>query len=131
MEEKKTDKVVWCVVIVLVILLGIGGGYYLHVLKQKSTDNNNVNDKVDEKDYLKINDSIKVLRSDLKVTENAKVNSSKEDKTNGLIFADVIEPDFQFETHYLFVFAKDGKLVFETRDFKDKDNDNNRYKIFP
>ena len=124
MEEKKNCKVVWCVV-ALVVLLGIGVGLYIYKNKEKPVNNIEVTDK---EDYLEVSDSIKALRSELNITEFAKVNKSSSDISSGLVFVDVIEPDFQFETHYLFVFTKDGKLVFEARDFKDKDNDNNRYK---
>ena len=124
MEEKKNCKVVWCVV-ALVVLLGIGVGLYIYKNKEKPVNNIEVTDK---EDYLEVSDSIKALRSELNITEFAKVNKSSSDKSSGLVFVDVIEPDFQFETHYLFVFTKAGKLVFEARDFKDKDNDNNRYK---
>lgn len=140
MEEnniKKNNNIIFYVVaICMILIVGIGVGYYFYNSNnnvEKPTENNkpkenNIDEKVDESSYIKITDNKKVLKSDLNVSPNAEIYSSKVDSINGLVFLDIIEPDFQFETHYLLCYDKDGKLILDIRDIKDKDNGNNRYK---
>ena len=131
MKGKNSKIVLWIVLVVLV--LGASGvGYYFYSKKDDSSNNSekdNKEDVISEDEYLKIGDDIKILRSKLKLSKNAKVNSSETDAKNGLMILDVVEPDFQFETHYLLCFDKDINLVFEARDITDKENGNNRYKF--
>ena len=127
MKEKKNN--IWLYVVLILAVLLIGGGLCYHFYNNNNKENQENNVEEDSSKYISIviNDK-KVLRKDLNLTNNAKINSSKVIDKLSIVLLDVIEPDFQFETHYLFCFDKDGKLVFEARDFKDSDNDNNRYK---
>ena len=134
MKEKK--KVIWICVALFVIGLLIGACCFYFANKnnndsnnsaQKPKDDNNKNN-YSEDDYIKISDTIKELRSDLKLTKNAKVNSSKVDKSTGMIIVDIVEPDFQFDTHYLLCYDKNGNNILDVRDNYDEDNENNKYK---
>ena len=140
LEEKKNNKKVLFVVIGVIVLIGVtlGVSYYFKNNKEtpvenpKTTDKNETENKNEknhsEEDYIQLYDNLKVLRSDYKLSSSAKVDSSKKDASNGLVFVDVVEPEFQFITHYLLCFDKDGKLLLDIRTLKDKDNDNNDYK---
>ena len=140
LKEKNNKKKVLFVVIGVIVLIGValGVSFYLKNSKetpgnnQETTNNKEVENKTEEKhsekDYIQLYDNLKVLRSEYKLSGSAKVNSSKKDASNGLVFVDVVEPEFQFITHYLLCFDKDGKLLLDIRTLKDKDNDNNDYK---
>ena len=131
-NEKKNNKKALYIIISVIILIIVGVGYYFYKNKENIMDNYNTesenSNEEDNKKYIKILDNKNILKSDLDLTENATINLFKVDKINDIVFLDIIEPDFQFETHYLFCFNRDGKLIFNARDFKDSDNDNNRYK---
>ena len=138
--EESNNKKILFVVIGVIVLIGValGVSYYFKNHKEtpvenpKTTDNNvteNDNeDKHDEKDYIQISDNLKVLRSDYNLSSSARVDSSKTDEKNGLVFVDVNEPEFQFITHYLLCFDSHGELILDVRKLKDKDNDDNDYK---
>lgn len=128
---KDNNKIALYIIIGIIILACIGVLIYNNIIKD-NTNNNNTENIIDDNDAKYINillNDKKVLKSSLKLTDNAKINSSKIIKNLSIVFLDVIEPDFQFETHYLFCFDKDGKLILDVRDLKDSDNDNNRYKF--
>ena len=137
-EGKKNNKKVLFVVIGILVLIGValGVSYYFKnnketpVDNQKTTDNkdNKTEEKHKEEEYIQLSDNIKVLRADYKLSSSAKINSTKTDTSNGLVFVDVVEPEFQFITHYLLCFDNAGKLLLDIRTLKDKDNDNNSYK---
>lgn len=136
-EGKKNNKKVLFVVIGILVLIGVafGVGYYFNnkktpVENPKTTDKkeNKTEEKHNEEEYIQLYDNLKVLRSDYKLSSSAKVNSSKTDASNGLVFVDVVEPEYQFITHYLLCFDNAGKLLLDIRTLKDKDNDNNSYK---
>ena len=121
MDKKKICMYVGICALVVALCVG---GYFL--LKDKGSKPSS---DEDSSKYIEIFDSKKkILKSDLDLTENAKVNSSKMDDKNGIEIIDVIEPDFQFETHYLLVYNKDGEKILDIRKLTDKDNDNNNYK---
>lgn len=91
-------------------------------------------DEGDGKEYIDtIISNKKVLRSDLNITSDAKVVSSKVDKSAKISFINIFEPNYQFTTYYLFCFDSTGKLIFEVRGngenlIVDKDNGGNGYK---
>ena len=119
----------WIYIIVIIIIIGGCVGYLLY---NKDKSNNNTQNNVEENDesYIDIgfNDK-KISRKDYNLTDYAKINTSKIIKDLNIVILDIIEPDFQFETHYLLCFDADGNKLFDARDFKDNDNDNNRYKF--
>ena len=137
MKKEKNKKALYIVIIGIIVLIGIGGCYLFYNNNKEEQinipNNEKINDtdkKEDSKKYIFLfNGEKKILKSDLNLTEYAKINSSKVDASTDIVFLDIIEPDFQFETHYLFCFDKDGKLILDVRDYKDSDNDNNRYKF--
>ena len=138
-EESNNKKVLFAIIGILVLIgVALGVSYYLKNNKEtrvdnpKTTDNQKTENKTEEKyseeEYIQLSDNLKVLRADYKLSSSAKVNSTKTDTSNGLVFVDVVEPEFQFLTHYLLCFDNAGKLLLDIRTLKDKDNDNNTYK---
>jgi hypothetical protein len=122
MKEKK--NLIYLIIIIVLVALIIGGTICL--LSNKKKKGNVVEDN---SKYISIFDGKKkILKSDLDITENATINISKVDSKNGIVFLEITEPDFQFETHYLLCYNKDGKKIMDLRSLNDKDNDNNRYK---
>ncbi len=129
MEEKENKIALYLIIIGIVLLIGAGVCYYFYSKDEPADNKNTINDKdnKNEKDYISIGDN-KILRSDLDLTENAKVSSFKTDRKNGFTIANITEPDFQFETNYLVIYDKDGNKIMDVRKLKEKDNDNNKYK---